>query len=179
MLSRARARSRSAHAHPCALRPGADGFTLVELVAVLALVGILAVVAVARTASTDTFRQHAAAEELAAALRHAHKRAIAGRGAVWVLLDPAEGRVRFCADAGCAQALSEPLGREALVFEAPAGTTLSVQPAGLASIAFDGLGRAGGGSGETTRVVLDAAGATATVVVWNETGLTETTWTNK
>jgi hypothetical protein len=87
--------------------------------------------------------------------------------------------VRFCADAACAQALSEPSGGAPLVFETPAGTTLSVQPAGLASIAFDGLGRAGGGSGETTRVVLDAPTATAAVVVWNQTGLTETTWADK
>ena len=159
----------------------ARGFTIVELVAVLAVVGILAVVAVSRMPSGDTFSLASAGDTLAGTIRYAHKRAIAARTTVWVRVDTAAGTVRVCADAApaCAQPLTDPGASGALVFTAPAGAALSVQPPAVTAFAFDGLGRVQSGSGQTTQLVLDAASATAVVLTCNETGLTETSWTNK
>ncbi len=157
------------------------GFTLIELVVLLALLGILSFVALSRSGSTDAFAQHAAAEELAGAMRFAQKRAVAAHASVWVRIDVAARRVDFCLDAAlaCAQPLQAPGAGAALSFQAPAAVTLAVVPGGLSVVNFDTLGRIAGGSGATTQLVLDSASAVATVETWNETGLTETSWTNK
>jgi MSHA pilin protein MshC len=171
------ARLRGPRVLPRAVR----GFTLVELVLVMVLVGILAVVALARKPSDGTFRIAAAGDELAVVLRHAQKRAIAARSVVWVLVDPAAGVVRVCGDSGpaCAQPLAEPGSASPIGFAAPSGASLLVQPAGLTAFGFDALGRVQGGAGQATVIAVDGASGTATVRVWNETGLAETSWTNK
>lgn len=143
----------------------------------LALAAILAVVAVARMPSDSTFRIAGAADELAALVRHAHKRAVALRAPVWVRVDTVGGTVRLCLDAppACDQPLASAGGGQAR-FAAPDGTTLVTA---LAAFSFDALGRVQGGAGATTEIALDGATATATVRVWNDTGLTETDWVNK
>jgi prepilin-type N-terminal cleavage/methylation domain-containing protein len=154
------------------------GFTVVELVVVLMLVGILSVVAVSRMASKDLFTQRASADELAAAMRQAHKRAIAQRGAVTVSIDTAAGVVRFCRDAlpGCPNPLIEPGETSPLRFVVPAGATMSVVPAAPVTLGIDGLGRVVGASADTTDILLDSSAAVATVRTWTETGLTEMIW---
>ena len=157
------------------------GFTIVELVVVLMLVGILSVAAVSRMSSQDLFTQRAGVDGLAAAMRQAHKRAIAQRGGVTVSVDTAAGQVRFCRDAlpGCPNPLIEPGESSALRFNAPAGATLSVVPAAPVSFGFDGLGRVLGAGAASTDIVLDSSVAVATVRTWSETGLTEVLWSPK
>jgi len=162
---------------PCRAR----GFTIVELVVVLMLVGILLVAAVSRMSSQDLFTQRAGVDELAAAMRQAHKRAIAQRGGVTLNVDTAAGQVRFCRDAlpGCPNPLIEPGESSALRFNAPAGATMSMVPAAPATLGFDGLGRVIGAGAASTDIVLDSSAAVATVRTWTETGLTEILWSPK
>lgn len=56
-----------------------SGFTLVELITIMILVGILAVVAFPRMDGIDVFRSVEFRDRTIAALRHAHKTAIAQR----------------------------------------------------------------------------------------------------
>lgn len=157
------------------------GFTIVELVVVLMLVGILSVAAVSRMSSQDLFTQRAGVDGLAAAMRQAHKRAIAQRGGVTVSIDTAAGQVLFCRDAlpGCPNPLIEPGESSALRFNAPAGATLSIVPAAPVTLGFDGLGRVVGAGAASTDIVLDSSVAVATVRTWSETGLTEILWSPK
>ena len=159
----------------------ARGFTIVELVVVLMLVGILSVAAVSRMSSQDLFTQRAGVDELAAAMRQAHKRAIAQRGGVTVSIDTAGGQGRFCRDAlpGGPNPLIEPGESSALRFSVPAGATMSIVPAVPVTFSFDGLGRVVGVGTASTDIVLDSSAAVATVRTWTETGLTEIVWSPK
>lgn len=56
-----------------------SGFTLVELITIMVLIGILAVVALPRMDGVDIFRSMEFRDRAMAALRHAHKTAIAQR----------------------------------------------------------------------------------------------------
>lgn len=59
-----------------------SGFTLVELITIMILVGILAAVAFPRMDGVDVFRSVEFRDRAVAALRHAHKTAIAQRRVV-------------------------------------------------------------------------------------------------
>lgn len=160
---------------------GSRGFTVVELVVVIALLGILSAVAVSRMTRTDLFTQRAAVDELAAALRQAHKRAIAQRGSVFITVDTVNRVVRFCRDAtaNCPNPMQEPGSSAALLFTAPAGATLAVSPSSPVTFSIDNMGSFVGPTGASTDIVLDSPAATATARIWTETGLTETLWTTK
>ncbi len=157
------------------------GFTVVELVVVLMLVGILSVVSVSRMFGPDLGVQRAAADELAAAIRQVHKRAIAQRGGVVLSVDTTARLVRFCRDAlpGCPNPMIEPGETSPMVFQAPASATMTLSPAAPVSLGIDGLGRITGAAGTSTDIVLDSSSAQATVRTWTETGLTELIWSPK
>ncbi|UCE30195.1 MAG: GspH/FimT family pseudopilin [Burkholderiales bacterium] len=155
------------------------GFTVVELVVALALVGILTFVALSRTGSTDAFAQQAAGNELAAAMRHAQKTAVARRAAVYVRIDTVAGSVRFCLDAAptCAQPVLQPGSTDPLRFDAAAGVALALNPSTATVIVFDGLGRVPGTSVQVVDLTLAGSAGSAAVRTWTQTGLTEASWT--
>ena len=143
------------------------GFTLVELVLVIVLVGTLSFFAVSRLADRGDTDAHGATEQLASALRFAHKAAVAQRRFVYVNVDTAANRVWFCLDA--ASACATPLA-------AAAGGPLEVTlPRGLAlggnsnaQWRFDGLGRPSFAS--ATDLTVAAPNVTFTVRIEPESG---------
>ncbi len=144
-------------------RPGAAGFTLVELVIVIVLLGILSVYAAARFSPDFTARQ--AAEELVQALRHTQETALDNTGGPGrTLRIDADGIVFVNLPAGPADwAMLKP-GPELAVTLAPTGT-----------VTFDGRGRpsCGGGlncSAGPAVINVTAGGDTETVTVEAVTG---------
>ena len=126
--------------------------------------------------STDVFAHRSAADALAGAMRYAQKRAIAGRTEIWVRIDTAAGTVRFCRDTAlaCAQPLNEPGAQSVLVFQAPAGITMTVTPLEPPrSPSTASAAQSDRRPPPRTWCSIRRA-ATAVVRTWTETGLTET-----
>jgi MSHA pilin protein MshC len=159
---------------------GHHGFTMVELIVVIVLIGIIGTVAAARFFERSTADTVAWAEQVRSMLRHGQKVAVAQNHPVFVLLGA--GRVALClaplAACPAASQVRAPGGansgsaptRDACASDTwmceapPAGVAMTV-PA--ASIGFDGLGRAGGGSSVIT---VKGDGITRAIGIDGETG---------
>lgn len=123
---------------PAAGRAGrrrSRGFTLVELVTVVVILGIVATIGAVRFAGPSPFAGRAAADALAASLRHAQRMAIAQRSPVHVVVTATPASLAVCLDAGCTQAVPTPDGD---AWFAPRGVP-ALSEAGRFS--FDGMGR--------------------------------------
>ncbi len=83
-----------------------NGFTLVELIAILLMVGILAAVAMPRFFDRNTFDTRAFGDEAQATVRYAQKVAIAQNRAVFVNFNG--GRLALCFDAACTSPVISP-----------------------------------------------------------------------
>lgn len=132
----------------------AAGVTLVELVLGLVIVGLLAGVAAPRFFERRGFEERLFADEVAAALRHAQKVALASGCAVEVAIDGAGYALHQ--QAACAGALFDrdvphPARGDAYAGAPPAGVALA---SSVVPFRFDAQGRA-----------LDAAGVPADVDV--------------
>lgn len=137
------------------------GFTLVEMIVVILVLAILAVVVLPRFSATRDFDALAFHDRVLAAVRYAHKVAIAQNTTVYVLT--AGDTLSLCFDAGCAAPVSDPAGDQALSLTAPGGVTLA---SSASSFSFDGLGRPSGGA-----VTFTVGGTpTRTFIVEAETG---------
>jgi prepilin-type N-terminal cleavage/methylation domain-containing protein len=112
------------------------GFTLVELVVVIAVLAIVATVGMSRFASPAPFAARAASDQLASALRAAHRVAVAQRSTVHVVIAASPATVRLCRDAACAQPIAPADGSSAW-YTAPGDTRLSAS----ATFTIDGFGR--------------------------------------
>ena len=128
--------------HSLASQPGrARGFTLVEMIVVIVVLAVLAVVVLPRFSLTRDFDTLAFHDRALAAVRYAHKLAVAQNTAVHVLT--AGNSLSLCFDAGCAAPVTDPAAGQPLVLAAPSGTTLG---SSAASFSFDGLGRPSAGA---------------------------------
>jgi prepilin-type N-terminal cleavage/methylation domain-containing protein len=91
-------------------RRASQGFTMVELIAVIVITSIIAVVGMARMAAPSPFAVQGVADQLAASLRQAQTLARAQRQAVYVVLSQSPARVQVCLDADCRKPLEGPNG---------------------------------------------------------------------
>jgi MSHA pilin protein MshC len=115
-----------------------QGFTIVELVAVIVIIGVLAAVAGPKFIGSDAFNVRGAHGTLLAALRYAQKTAIAQRRLVYVNLNTSTRVLCLGYTTNCSVAVIDPLTQAAYSKTLPseATFTLSTNPIG-----FDGLGR--------------------------------------
>ena len=112
-----------------------SGLTLVELLTILVLVGILSVVVVPRIVSTTEFEAAGFHQEVLAALRYAHKTAIASGCEVQVTIDSAARRFDLfyrsggtdtsCGGGGFGEAVPHPNGTGAYTRTAASGVAIS------------------------------------------------------
>ena len=144
-----------------------QGFTLTELVVVIVIAGILSAVIYNRinvaAFSTDGYR-----DEVKAAVRYAHKLAVAQRRDVHVSL--ASSKVSLCYDSGCASPVPKPPGTDAFALTPPSGVT----PAVPTAFYFDSLGRphvnAGGALATSALNVTVSGDVVRTVTIEPDTG---------
>lgn len=116
-----------------------QGFTLVELVAVIAIAGIVAATALPKFVSSNSFSTRADTGALASALRYAQKTAIAQHRTVFFLLTTATRNIRLCYDSACATAVIDPVTQSA--FNQTLSNAVTLSAGGLTTLGFDALGR--------------------------------------
>lgn len=116
------------------------GFTMVELVVVIVVLAVIAAVAIPRRVAPTGFESRAFADEVAAALRHGQRTAIAMRRPVTVSGEPPLAgppcALRLCLAADCVPPLVDPASGQPFCLQAPGQVTLSAP-----TLSFDTLGR--------------------------------------
>jgi MSHA pilin protein MshC len=110
------------------------GFTTTELVATIVVIGVLAALAVPRLIGRDGFDSRGFYDKSVAVVRLAQKTAVAWRRDVFVCVTLTQ--VRAGTAAGCATALTNPVGGGEASETAPDGVTLNT-----VTFSFDRLGR--------------------------------------
>ena len=161
-------------AHRRAMGAG-QGFTLVELIAVLILLGILSFVALPRLQQTAGFGQLGFHDRVGAALRFAQKSAVAQRRLVCAT--SAADRLTLSVatafgDAACANPMAGPAGASPAALAPSAATTLSAAPAGPMYFQPSGTVTSDGAGANPADFVLSVTGQ-APITVRGVTGLVD------
>lgn len=120
------------------LNNGQQGFTLIELIAVITIVGILSAIAGPKFIGRDVFEVRGAQGTLLSALRYAQKTAIAQRKTVFVTVNTTAKSLCLGYNASCSNAVIDPATKAAYSKTLSSDTTLT---SSNTSLAFDGLGR--------------------------------------
>lgn len=144
-----------------------DGFTLIEVVAVLVILGILAVVVANRATSTSTYSVRSQAAALKSHIRYAQTRAMATES-IWGITISAKQYALFRDDDTTKTVMLPGAESNPVVLKANEPSLSS------GAIRFDGKGRpvdTGGApiSGDTTFTV-SMAGETETITITQNTG---------
>ena len=146
------------------IRTRMSGFTLIELVVVLIIIGVLAVAAIPRLLDSRTFDSRGFNDQTLAALRYAHKAAIAQRRTVCVSFSVSSVTLTMASVAGsstCDTNLAGPAGDSPFQITASPGVAFTASPS---NFRFNGAGQASLGQ------TLQVSGVSNTITVEQDTG---------
>jgi MSHA pilin protein MshC len=115
-----------------------QGFTIVELVAVMVITGIIAAIAAPRFIGVDAFDARGSYGTLTSALRYAQKTAIAQRRNVYVSVNTSTRAVCLGYTSNCSSAVIDPATQAA--YSKTLSSNVSIA-ASTTPLGFDGLGR--------------------------------------
>jgi MSHA pilin protein MshC len=140
--------------------PGKSGFTLVELVVIIIVLGILSAFALPKFFNLDDYRERAAYDEVAAALRYAQKLAVGSGCAVQVVFSAGNNYALRQGTNGCADDVNfTTIAGHPVNAGAVSGVNLNSTQA---NFSFDPMGRS------STAVRITVGGRTINVIA--ETG---------
>jgi len=115
-----------------------NGFTIVELVAVMVITGIVAAIAAPRFIGVDAFNARGSYSTLTSALRYAQKTAIAQRRNIYATVNTTSRTVCLGYTSNCSSAVIDPATQAAYSKILSNNVTIT---ASTTPIGFDGLGR--------------------------------------
>lgn len=145
-----------------------QGFTIVELIAVITIIGILAALAGPKLIGNDTFAARGAYSTLLSALRLAQKTAVAQRTTVYVTLNTSTRLLCLGYTSDCSTAVVDPATKAAYSKTLPSTVDLTQSRTDLA---FNSQGFPVSGSDTVFTITNNVASETArSITVWRTTG---------
>lgn len=145
-----------------------QGFTIVELIAVITIISILAALAGPKLIGNDTFAARGAHSTLLSALRLAQKTAVAQRTTVYVSLNTSTRVLCLGYTSNCSTAVIDPATKVAYSKTLPSTVDLTQSRTDLA---FNSQGYPVSGSDTVFTITNNVASETArSITVWRTTG---------
>jgi len=146
-----------------------NGFTIVELIAVIAIIGILSALAGPKFIGNDTFAARGAYGTLLSSLRLAQKTAVAQRTTIYANINVTSKVVCLGYDANCTTAVTDPATKTAYSKTLPSTVTLTTS---LNPIAFTSSGKESANNTVTITVSNNVAPSepTRTITIERDTG---------
>lgn len=145
-----------------------QGFTIVELIAVIAILGIISAIAAPKLIGNDAFAARGAYSTLLSGIRYAQKTAVAQRTTVYVNLNTSTRVLCLGYDATCTTAVIDPATKAAYSKTLPSTVDLTQSRTDLA---FNSQGYPTSGSDTVLTVTNNVSTEAArTITVWRTTG---------